>query len=90
LNLLHRASHAIGSPGALLLLTAVLASGAVWSFNEGWWLWIDRLIYIGTFYAALIVQWAQNRDTEAMQAKLDELIRAIDKADDRLRGIENE
>jgi low affinity Fe/Cu permease len=89
-NLLHRASHAVGSPGALLLLTAVLASGAVWGFSDEWWAWFDRIVYIGTFYAALIVQWAQNRDTEAMQAKLDELIRALDKADNRLRGIENE
>lgn len=36
-----------------------------------------------------LIQAGQNRDSAAIQAKLDELIRALPEADDALRGIEN-
>jgi low affinity Fe/Cu permease len=66
----------------------VLASGFLFRFSEEWWTWLDRIVYIVTLWIAILVQGAQNRDTEAMQRKLDELIHSIDKADNRLEGLE--
>lgn len=88
--MLRRIAHVVGSPITVLSSVAMLATGFWFSFSDAWWLWVDRAVYLATLLIALIVQAAQNRDTEAMQRKLDELIRAVDKADDRLQGIERQ
>ena len=81
-------AHAVGSPLALSLSVVLLASGLFFGFSESWWTWLDRAVYLATLWIAIIVQATANRDTIAMQRKLDELIHAIDKADDHLEGIE--
>ena len=86
--MLRHLAHAVGSPLALVISAAALLSGFFFGFSEAWWLWLDRSVYLATLWLAIIVQAAQNRDTIAMQAKLDELIHAIDKADNRMEGIE--
>jgi low affinity Fe/Cu permease len=88
MNPLHRASHAVGSPAALLIVAASQISGAIWGFSDGWMKWSNYGLSVAAIAAAIVVQAAQNRDTEAIQQKLDGLIRAIDKADDNLQGIE--
>lgn len=88
MKFLRRLAHAAGSPAALAVSVAMLGSGFVFGWSESWWTWIDRAVYLATLWLAIIVQSAQNRDTAAMQRKLDELIHAVDKADDRLEGIE--
>lgn len=90
MKFLRRLAHVVGSPLALSLSVAMLASGPLFGFSDDWWLWIDRTVYLATLWIAIIVQAAANRDTIAMQKKLDELIHAIDKADDRLEGIEEQ
>lgn len=84
-----KAAQAAGSP-TLLLSFAAVASGQFFGWSERWWTEIDRAVFLVTMWLIFIVQNAQNRDTEAIQAKLDELIRAISSADNRFRGIEKQ
>jgi low affinity Fe/Cu permease len=90
MRIIRHMAIALGSPFALLVVLLAVASGAFFGFSDDWWLWIDRAIYIASLWIIIVVQGAQNRDTEAMQRKLDELICAVDEADDRLQGIEKE
>ncbi|WP_055048854.1 low affinity iron permease family protein [Devosia sp. A16] len=70
----------------LVLLWAV--SGPLFDFSETWQLVINTATTIITFLMVFVVQHTQNRDGEAVQAKLDDLILAIRKADNRLIGAE--
>jgi low affinity Fe/Cu permease len=88
--MIRRLAHLIGSPVALAVTLAALGSGFAFGFSDSWWTWLDRAVYILTLWIAIVVQGAQDRDTAAIHRKLDELIRAVDKADDRLQGIERE
>lgn len=89
-----KVSEFTGSPLAFFLaLLAVLVwgiSGPFFQFSEVWQLVINTSTTIITFLLVFLIQHSQNRDTKAMHKKLDELIRAIDKADNKLRGIEKE
>jgi low affinity Fe/Cu permease len=87
---LRRIAHAVGSPAMLAASVGVVFTGLFFAFSEAWWLWLDRAVYLATLWITVIVQAAQNRDTHAMQKKLDELIHAVDKADNRLEGIEEQ
>ena len=83
-------AHRIGSPRTLVLAVLLPAlSGIPFGWSDEWWTWLDRAVYMATLWIALIVQAAQNRDTVAMQKKLDELIKAIDQADDSVQGLED-
>ena len=72
---------------AVVLVWAV--SGPVFGFSETWQLIINTGTTIVTFLMVFLIQNTQNRDGAAMQAKLDELIHAIRKADERFIGIEH-
>jgi low affinity Fe/Cu permease len=70
------AAGASGRPTTFLgaaLLT--LISGAICEFSEQWQVIIQTITAIITFLMVFVIQNTQNRDTEAMQIKLDELIR---------------
>jgi low affinity Fe/Cu permease len=71
---------------ALIVLWAV--SGPLFGFSETWQLVINTATTIITFLMVFVVQHTQNRDGEAVQAKLDDLIFAARKADNRLIGAE--
>lgn len=73
---------------ALFLVLAWGAAGPVFAYSETWQLLANTGTTIITFLMLFILQSSQNRDGRAVQAKLDELIRAVDAADDRLRGVE--
>ena len=81
-----------GSPLAFIVcvLTVVLwaASGPACHFSETWQLVINTGTTIVTFLMVFLIQNTQNRDGAALQAKLDELIRAMTDADDEFMGIE--
>lgn len=72
---------------ALVLVWA--ASGPVFKFSETWQLVINTGTTIITFLMVFLIQNTQNRDGAAMQAKLDEIVYGVAKADNRFVGIEH-
>lgn len=75
---------------ACLLIVLIWAvSGPVFGFNETWQLVINTGTTIITFLMVFLIQNTQNRDGAAMQAKLDELVFAVKRADARFIGIEH-
>ena len=77
---------AFASAGLLLVAWAV--SGPVFHFSDTWQLVINTGTTIVTFLMVFLIQNTQNRDARAINLKLDELIRAVDKARDRMMNIE--
>jgi low affinity Fe/Cu permease len=82
-----------GRPFAFALaLGAVIvwaATGPIFGFSEVWQLVINTGTTIVTFLMVFLVQNSQNRDAAALQAKLDELIRAVEQARNHYIGIEH-
>ena len=82
-----------GQPATFLLaLTIVLVwaiTGPLFAWSDTWQLVINTGTTIVTFLMVFLIQNSQNRDAAAMQAKLDELIRAVDKARNPFIGIEH-
>ena len=72
---------------SLIMLWAV--TGPVFDFSDTWQLVINTGTTIVTFLMVFLIQNSQNRDAAAMQAKLDELLRAVDKAREQFIGIEH-
>jgi len=82
-----------GQPATFLLaLTIVLVwavTGPLFQWSDTWQLVINTGTTIVTFLMVFLIQNSQNRDAGAMQAKLDELIRAVDAARGQFIGIEH-
>jgi low affinity Fe/Cu permease len=82
-----------GRPRAFLLaLTVILVwgvSGPLFHWSDTWQLVINTGTTIITFLMVFLIQNAQNRDASAIQAKLDELIRAVGHARNEFIGIEH-
>jgi low affinity Fe/Cu permease len=74
---------------ALLIVVLWAATGPLFSFSDTWQLVINTGTTIVTFLMVFLIQNSQNRDAAAMQAKLDELLRAVDKAREQFIGIEH-
>jgi low affinity Fe/Cu permease len=72
---------------AVVLLWA--ASGPVFGWSDTWQLVINTGTTIVTFLMVFVIQNTQTRDTEAMQLKLDELIRVSEKARNSLINLED-
>ena len=74
---------------ALACIVAWAVTGPIFGFSEDWQLVINTGTTIVTFLMVFLLQNTQNRDSAAIQAKLDELIRAVDNARDQFIGIEH-
>jgi low affinity Fe/Cu permease len=75
--------------GAGLVIVAWAASGFMFHYSDTWQLVINTGTTIVTFLMVFLIQNTQNRDARAINLKLNELIRAIDKARDQMIDIEN-
>jgi low affinity Fe/Cu permease len=85
-------AHAAGMPVTFLLCCAIVilwaVTGPVFGFSDTWQLIINTGTTIVTFLMVFLIQNTQNRDGAAVQAKLDELIRASTSENDFI-GIEH-
>ena len=66
-----------------------MISGPYMGFNDAWNFWANTTTTLGTWLIVILIQHCQNRDTTAINLKLDALIQANAKVSDRLIGIEN-
>lgn len=84
---------AAGQPLAFMLAVLGIVlwgiSGPVFGFSDTWQLIVNTTTTIITFLMVFLIQNAQNRDGAAIQAKLDEIIRAIGPARNDYIGIEH-
>ncbi|HEV7805249.1 MAG TPA: low affinity iron permease family protein [Solirubrobacteraceae bacterium] len=88
-----RLPQIVGSPAAFLVAVLVVIAWLVWGVVGGWsttWLlWPSALASVTTFLIAFSLQYTQNRDTRAIQLKLDEILRAHEGARDELMKVEH-
>lgn len=83
----------LGSKWAFALAGAVIAvwviTGPLFHYSDTWQLVINTGTTIVTFLMVFLIQNTQNRDARAINLKLDELIRAVDKAQNQMINIES-
>ncbi len=88
-----KTSQLTGKPITFLLATAIVivwaATGPIFHYSDTWQLLINTGTTIVTFLMVFLIQNTQNRDTVALQLKLDELIIATSKAHNNIVGIED-
>jgi len=88
-----KTSTAAGQPLTFMIALLVVivwgVTGPLFHYSDTWQLVINTGTTIVTFLMVFLIQNSQNRDGAAMQAKLDELLRAVDKAREQFIGIEH-
>jgi low affinity Fe/Cu permease len=82
-----------GQPYAFIIAAGCIVlwglSGPVFQYSDTWQLVVNTATTVITFLMVFLIQNSQNRDAAAMQAKLDELIRAVADARNEFIGIEH-
>jgi low affinity Fe/Cu permease len=88
-----KTSAAAGHPLTFTIAVGIVLvwaiTGPMFHYSDTWQLVINTGTTIVTFLMVFLIQNSQNRDAAAMQAKLDELLRAVDKAREQFIGIEH-
>ena len=84
--------HQLGRSVTFALAAAIIVlwglTGPIFAWSDTWQLRINTGTTIVTFLMVFVIQNAQNRDTQALQLKLDELIRVNMAARNSLMGLE--
>jgi len=87
-------AHATGRPITFMLCCVLVlvwaATGPFFHFSDTWQLVINTGTTIITFLMVFLIQNTQNREGAALHAKLDEVIRALEKAENRFIGLERQ
>jgi len=87
------ASRATGRAGTFVLAALVVivwaATGPMFHYSDTWQLVINTDTTIVTFLMVFLIQNTQNRDSQALHLKLDEIIRAMEGAHNRLINLED-
>ena len=93
-DMARRAANALGSAWAFMLACATVLAWAIagpfYGYSETWQLVINTGTTIVTFLMVFLIQNTQNRDARAIHLKLDELIRSINSARNKLIELEND
>jgi len=88
-----RSAVAMGQPWAFILSTALCivwaVTGPIFHYSDTWQLIINTATTVLTFLAVFLIQNSQNRDGAAIQAKLDEILLALEGARNQFIGIEH-
>jgi low affinity Fe/Cu permease len=88
----HHIAYAVGTPWAFMLAAGIVIgwalTGPLFRFSDTWQLVINTATTVITFLMVFIIQNTQNRDTRAIQLKLDELLRGVHGARTRLVALE--
>jgi low affinity Fe/Cu permease len=86
-------SRATGHPSTFLaaffIIVVWAVTGPIFHFSDTWQLVINTGTTIVTFLMVFLIQNTQNRDAQAMQLKLDEIIRSLEGAHNMLVGLED-
>jgi len=83
------AGHPVAFVAAMLIILVWAATGPLFGFSNTWQLVINTGTTIVTFLMVFLIQNTQNSESEAMQLKLDELIRAINGAHNAMLDLED-
>lgn len=82
-----------GQPSAFAISVALIllwiVTGPLFDWSDTWQLVVNTATTIVTFLMVFLIQNSQNRDAAALQAKLDEVIRALGNARNEFIGIEH-
>jgi len=91
-NLANASAAAVGSPAAFIFAVATiiawLITGPLFHFSDAWQLVVNSWTNIMTFLVVFLIQNSQNRDSRAINLKLDELIRSTERARNEMIDIE--
>ena len=88
-----KVSEATGTSGAFVIAVSTLliwlVTGPFFDYSDTWQLVINTGTTIVTFLMVFLIQNTQNRDAKAVHLKLDELLRSVEGARDRLMDLQN-
>lgn len=91
-NFSHASAAALGAPwmfaANFLIILLWFFSGPLFGFSDTWQLVVNTATTVFTYLAVFIIQNTQNRESKAIQLKLDELISSMDGARNRMVDLE--